>query len=381
MTLIFPALAEQNAFNELAINELNELSAFYQNNKSAPALSIYNESKELSIEYPFYSYTLALKCRKAILQKNTNDLAAVMGVTTIIGNLTKEVQVGLNELQNEKSSIEQNNRGFESEEWLSLADRELNESEKYLGASQKSYSIGNYNETLIYLTKSDFALYKAEKLLNIAKNRNNTSSMKYDLRSNKDGEEIASNWMKNASDKISLLAKSGNRKDIHKLSINAINESKQYSSDENYYLSVMSVAEGEALAEFGLGYKKYSNHMEALSKSEKQVEEVNNSLKEIYKNYEIDIPLANLHLEMAKIHLNEAKNTKEINIIPLADMAIREALIAKKQIKAATDLKKAIEYPVDASRSPVSMQAPLGTMPLLGAIIAVCVLRRRQEKR
>jgi hypothetical protein len=60
-------------------------------------------------------------------------------------------------------------------EWISLADDELKKSETYFEASQNSYTEGNYNATLVYLTKADYLLYKTDNLLKIAKNRNNPS--------------------------------------------------------------------------------------------------------------------------------------------------------------------------------------------------------------
>lgn len=370
--LILPALAEQSIFNELSQNQLSELSVFYQNNSNATAFGTYNQSKELSIKYPFYSYDLALKCNEAFLQKNTTDLANAEGINATIENLTKIVISSLNQHQEEIFRLKQNSKSFASEEWLSLAERDLNDSNTFFDASQKSYSDGNYNATLIYLEKSNFALYKTGKLLRIAKNRNDSSV--YGPKSNKEIEKIVSNWTKDANDKILFLAGSEERKDILKLANDASNDSQRYYSNGNYYLSLMSAAEAYALAEFGLDHEKYTHSAEALTKSEKQVEIANNSLTEIYKNYEVDMPLAELHLEMAKLRLADAKNTKEIYAIPLSDMAISEALIAEKQTNAVMDLKNA-ENQVNSSS--VSMQTPFGIMPLLGIAVASYILRRK----
>lgn len=370
------AFAEKNIFNELSQNELSELSAFYQNSSNAPGFDIYNQSKDLNLKYPFYSYELALKCSKAIQQENANDLANVKGVNATIDNLTKIVEDGLNEHREELFRLRQQSKSFASEEWLSLAQRDMNESKTFFDASRKSYSDGNYNTTLIYLTKSNFALYTTGKLLKIAKNRNGTSP-KYKPQSTKEREKIASNWMKDANNKISLLAVSEKRKDILKLANGAFNDSKRQYSNENYYLSLMSAAEAYALAEFGLDYEKYASSTEVMIKSEGQVEAANNSLAEIYEKSDADIPLAELHLEMAKLRLEDAKNTKEINIIPLSDMAIGEALIAEKQIKAVMDLNNTIE---DSAPGSVSMQIPSGAIPILGAAIAVYLMLKKKYR-
>ncbi|MEA1877313.1 MAG: hypothetical protein U9N86_10655 [Bacteroidota bacterium] len=372
---ISPTFAEQNVFSELSTNELTELSVYYQNNSNAPAFVIYNQSNECNIEYPFYSYTLSLKCRRAILQKNISDLANVRGADMTIDSLTKTVQEDLNELQDEISITKQSNKSLACLEWISLGERDLNESKNYFIASQKSYRKDDFNATLIYLIKSDFAIYKTKNLLKLTKNKNNISSKVDNLRITNEGEKVASNWIHDATDKISLLMESDKKEDILTMAQDVLNESKRYYSRENYYLALMGAAEAKALAEFGLEREKYTSSTDALTQAERQVKTTNKSLNVIFEYPDIDAPLVELHFEMAKLRLEEAKNTKSISAIPFADTAIREALIAKEQSNAISDFKIAIE----SSKKTASRQTTFGLFPLMGAAIAVYMSRRWQR--
>lgn len=186
--------------------------------------------------------------------------------------------------------------------------------------------------------------------------------------------------MKDANDKISLLTEDDKRNDIKKMAGNSFNESKQQKLNENYYLSLMNAAESVALAEYGLNYQKYTNYRDALTKSEKDFETANNLFIKTYQNFDVDLPFAELHLEMAKLRLEEAKNAKKINIIPLADIAIRETLIAQEQLKATLDLRNAIDNPIKSAQNPASMPSPFGTIPFLVAMIALYKFQKRQGK-
>lgn len=369
------ALTEKSIFNELSQNQLSELSDFYQKNPNATAFKIYNQSKELSIKYPFYSYSLALKCSEAILEKNINDLAIAKGINTTIENLTETIGKGIDQHQEEVFRFRQNSKSFASEEWLSLAEKDLNLSRTFFNASQTSYNQENYNATLAYLAKSNFSLYSSNKLLKIAEYRNDTSSI-YDMQNDKNLEKITISWIENAKNEISLLEGAEKRKDILKIAKGAFNDSNRYYSNENHYLSLMSAAEAYALAGFGLGYEKYAGSTEAMKKSEKQIGIAENSLAEIYEKYDVDAPLAEMHLEMARIRLEDAKNSGEINVIPLSDMAINEAMIAEKQTKAVMDFMNA-QNPVESVQSPQVMQTPFGIMPMIGIIIAAYISRRK----
>ncbi len=318
-------------------------------------------------KYPFYSYTLSLKCRRAILQKNINDLADIKGVDVTISNLTKKVQERLERVQDEISKLQQNKTSFPCMEWISLIDNALKESENYFEASQNSYREENYNVTLVYLTKSDFLLYKANNLLKVAKNRNNLSLRRNYSEMTKEGEKVAFSWINTADDKISLIENLKDiREDIIVIARDVLNESKQYYSEGNYYLSLMSAAEAKALAEFVLNYEKYEKYEKALVRAEKCVEGAKDSMKEIHEDTDIDAPIAELHLEMAELHFEEAKNAKTMSAIPLADIAIQEAQTAEEQVKAVVDLKNAIENP---SEMPTKKYKWQYAVPILALVV------------
>jgi len=359
--------AEQNVFFDLSAKELSELSTFYENESNILASNIYNQAKECSAKYPFYSYTLSLKCRRAILQKNINDLANIKGVDVTISNLTKKVQERLERVQDEISKLQQNKTSFPCMEWISLIDNALKESENYFEASQNSYREENYNVTLVYLTKSDFLLYKANNLLKVAKNRNNLSLRRNYSLMTKEGEKVAFSWINTADDKISLVENLKDiREDIIVIARDVLNESKQYYSEGNYYLSLMSAAEAKALTEFVLNYEKYEKYEKALVQAEKCVEGAKDSMKEIHEDTDIDAPIAELHLEMAELHFEEAKNAKTMSAIPLADIAIQEAQTAEEQIKAVVDLKNAIENP---SEMPTKKYKWQYAVPILALVV------------
>ena len=359
--------AEQNVFFDLSAKELSELSTFYENESNILASNIYNQAKECGAKYPFYSYTLSLKCHRAILQKNINDLADIKGVDVTISNLTKKIQERLERVQDEISKLQQNKTSFPCMEWISLIDNALKESENYFEASQNSYREENYNATLVYLTKSDFLLYKANNLLKVAKNRNNLSLRRNYSQMTKEGEKVAFSWINTADDKISLVENLKDiREDIIVIARDVLNESKQYYSEGNYYLSLMSAAEAKALAEFVLNYEKYEKYEKALVQAEKCVEGAKDSMKEIYEDTDIDAPIAELHLEMAELHFEEAKNAKTMSAIPLADIAIQEAQTAEEQVKAVVDLKNAIENP---SEMPTKKYKWQYAVPILALVV------------
>jgi len=128
----------------------------------------------------------------------------------------------------------------------------------------------------------------------------------------------------------------------------------------------MSAAEAKALAEFVLNYEKYEKYEKALVQAEKCVEGAKDSMKEIHEDTDIDAPIAELHLEMAELHFEEAKNAKTMSAIPLADIAIQEAQTAEEQVKAVVDLKNAIENP---SEMPTKKYKWQYAVPILAMVV------------
>lgn len=336
-----PAASEQNIFHELSSNEISSLSSFYQNNSNFSFYQLYVQSKTCDSEYPFYSYNLALKCQRAILKNSTDKMAAINGTNTVVNYMFNRIKNDNNELQEELINLKTNDLSFSGMEWASLAERDFNESKYYLSVSQEFYNNSNFNNTLDALSKSNFAIYKTRNLLKAAKNRNNSSPQVNNLQITMGGKKVASEWIQAAIVQTSQLNNSNKGSDILELAQSSLNDSKEYYSDGNYYLAIMSAAETKALIEFGL--EEETSADDTLSKAEKQFVDTNESLNAIINDSNIDFPLVELNFEIAKIRLNEAKSKDTIDAIPLEDASIRYALIAKEQANGVLALKKAID--------------------------------------
>lgn len=373
--LIVPAASEENVFYNLSSKEISELSFYYQNNSTLPLNEFYTQSYEYNTEYPFYTYSLALKCRRIVMKMDMNDMASIHGTKIVIDDTFDEIENKHNEIVEQLAGLNENNLSFSGMEWLSLAENEFEESRHYLSISQENYDNKNFNGTLETLTKSNFAIYKAENLLNIAKLKNNESSKINHIQRTEDGDKTASKWIQVADEQIKIFSDSGNRKDILTSSEKILETAKQHYSAERYYLATMNAAEAKALADFGINYKNVVDHEDAIRSAERQMENTNESLSILFSNPEIDAPILVLHFEMAKIRLEEAKIKDSTSSIPLADTSIRNSLIAKEQANAVVDLKNTIET-IDISSQSASEQIPLGISPLVGALGILIILRR-----
>jgi hypothetical protein len=375
--LIVPAASEENIFYDLSSKEISELSFYYQNNSTFPLNEFYAQSYEYNTEYPFYSYNLALKCRRIVMKMDMNDMASAHGTKIVIDDTFDEIESKNNEIVEQLAGLNENNLSFSGMEWLSLAENEFEESRHYFSISQENYDNENFNDTLETLTKSNFAVYKAENLLNVAKLKNNESSKINHIQRTEGGEKTASKWIQVADEQIKILSESGNRKDILASSENILETAKQHYSAERYYLATMNAAEAKALADFGINYKSVVDHEEAIRSAEKQMENTNASLSSLFGNPEIDAPIIVLHFESAKIRLEESRIKDSTSSIPLADMSIRNALIAKEQANAIVELKNTIEA-IDTSSQSEPEQIPLGLSPLVGALGILIMLRRKK---
>ncbi|WP_129596310.1 hypothetical protein [Methanohalophilus profundi] len=374
---IIPAASEENIFYDLSSKEISELSFYYQNNSTFPLNEFYTQSSEYSSEYPFYSYNLALKCHRIIMKMDMYGMASDHGTKIVIDDTFDEIESKNNEIDEQLADLNENNLSFSGMEWLSLAENEIEESRHYFSISQEHYDNGNFNDTLETLIKSNFAIYKAENLLNVAKYKNNESSKINHIQRIEGGEEIASKWIQVADEQIKILSEAGNRKDILASSENILETAKQHYSAERYYLATMNAAEAKALADFGIDYKKVVGHKEAIRSAEKQMENTNASLSSLFGNPEIDAPIIVLHFESAKIRLKESRIKNSTSSIPLADISIRNALIAKEQANAIVELKNTIEA-IDTSSQSEPELIPLGLSPLIGAIAILIMFRGKK---
>lgn len=139
----------------------------------------------------------------------------------------------------------------------------------------------------------------------------------------------------------------------------------------------MNAAEAKALADFGIDYKRVVGHKEAIRSAEKQMENTNASLSSLLGNPEIDAPIIVLHFESAKIRLEESRIKDSTSSIPLADISIRNAFIAKEQANAIVEFKNTIET-IDSSSQSEPELIPLGLSPLIGAIAILIMFRGKK---
>lgn len=379
ITIMFisPAASDENIFYDLSSKEISELSYYYQNNSTIPLHEFYVQSYEFNKKYPFYSYNLALKCRRLVMKMNMNDMISAHGTKIVIDDTFNEIENENNEIYKELSGLNEINLSFSGMEWFSLAEKELEESKHYFSISQEYYDNENFNDTLETLTKSNFATYKAKNLLNIAKIKDNEFSKINQIQITEGGEKTSSKLIQVADKQISILNETEKRKDILTSSENILETAKQHYSEKRYYLAIMSAAEAKALADFGIDCTNVVDHKDAIRRAENQMENVNESLSILFSNSEIDAPIIVLHFETAKIRLEESKMKDSTSSIPLADISIRNALIAKEQANAVLELKNAIET-TDISSQSESEQIPLGILSLIGVSAIFIVLRRKK---
>jgi hypothetical protein len=355
LIVVTPVTCLENVYQELASEEILSLSSHYQENSTFPLQSFYDKSNEYKSDHPFYSYNLALKCRRMVMKTTMNNMIS-----------TKRT-----------SNNKNGNLTFQSMEWLSLAERDYQESKQYYSIFQNDSNNSNFNTTLDALVKMDFAIYKTRNLLNVAEERNKLYPNISNTQLSSGGEKVAFERIEMADESVSTLSKLEEREDLVKYCEDHLDIAKKYYSHENYYMATMTAAEIKALTDYGIKNEKFDTSQDAIIYAENQLENANSSLKSLRDNNNIDAPIAMLHLETAQIRTEEAKNADSINSNPLADSAIRNSLIAKEQAYAILEYKEAIENTDKASEKTDAERIPIGTLSFFVVLLTFLTLRRK----
>ena len=362
------SIEEKTIYHELTELEYSELSNIYNNN-GTPGFETYSQALSSIDEYPMYSYTLFLKCRKLIIQNNTNNLVKNVGEENAVKMLMKVIEMNMSYITEERDNIKP--KTIACAEWFALAENDLNNAEQIL-TKIKEYENNDYNITINLLINLQYTIHKSKNLFIISKKRNNPNSTINSEIITSAERNIALKWIKLADDTIKSNSNGNN---MTENSNNILKRSKNYYDTGNYYLAIMDAAEGKVSTE----YIQITNSIDAIKLAKKSINDEKLEIAKAYHNSNIDAPLAELEIELAKLHLKDAEKDDTFGVTLLAYSSIQEALIANEQINAIMDLKNSIENPGESTPNSVSRPTPFGLFPLIGAAVAVYISRRWQH--
>ncbi|MGP8330669.1 MAG: hypothetical protein ACT6FF_10190 [Methanosarcinaceae archaeon] len=357
---------EPTIYHELVKLEQSELEIIYTNT-TLPGFEIYSNAISLIDEYPMYSYTLLSECRKLLIENNTDKFVIDVGGAKAEELLILNIEKNMSLISEKKNNIKPNT--IACNEWISLAENNLNMAEQSF-VKAKEYKDDDSNATIHLLINTQHSLHKANNLLILAKKRNRLNSTMTPQIITNGERKVALKWIQLANDAI----KSNN--DINNLEENSnaiLKKSQNYFDEENYYLAIMDAVDAKVSKE----YIPVTNSSEAIKLANESINDAEIAMSAVYYNPCIDAPLAELKIELAKLHLRDAEKDDTIAASLLAYTSIQEALIAKEQSNAVLELKDAIENPVESTQNPDSKSLSLGLFPLMASIIAY-VIRRRQ---
>lgn len=343
---VIPASAMPGVYENLSNNEIDTLSHFYQNNTEF--VYVFNQSCEIQKDYPFFSYTLALKCHRQVIKKDILNQIQREGKEQTIKNLNESLRKEINDLGSEIYQLNNSERTFSANEWLSLSSDELSKSAQKLREAQEYLGRGNADNAVDSLVGSSFDLYKAKIYLNVAKEESYSQS-KIDAEEFKTLEKgIAQKWISDAENKIQELKTAEVGEFNGGLPQDYLNISKKYYSEENYYLSTMHAASSIALVKIELSNEtEITNQSVIITKAKEELTVSKNSFENITATQGIDSPITELHLEMAGVYLEEADKNDSASVYPLAVDSIRNSIIAREQTRAVSELLANISEPAD----------------------------------
>jgi len=357
---------ESTIYHELVKMEQSELEIIYTNT-TLPGFENYSNAISLIDEYPMYSYTLLLKCKKLLAENNTDKLIIDIGEVKAEELLLLNIEKNMSIISEKKNNLKPNT--IACNEWLSLAESNLNMAEQSF-VKAKEYKDDDSNATIQLLINTQHSLHKANNLLVLANKRNSlNSTMIPQIISNVE-RNVSLNWIQLANDAI----KSNNEKNnIEDNSNIVLKKSQNYFDEGNYYLAIMDAVDAKVSNE----HISVTNSSEAITLANKSINDAEIAMSAVYNNSYIDVPLAELKIELAKLHLQDAEKDDTIAASLLAYTSMQEAKIANEQINAVLELKDAIENPSESTQTPESKLLSLGLFPLMASIIAY-VIRRRQ---
>lgn len=234
----------------------------------------------------------------------------------------------------------------------------------------KQYKDDDSNVAIQLLINTQHSLNKANNLLVLANKRNSLNSTMIPQKITNVERNVSLSWIQLANDAI----KSNNKKNnIEDNSNTVIKKSQNYFDEGNYYLAIMNAVDAKVSNE----QIPVTNSSEAITLANKSINDAEIAMSAVYNNSYIDVPLAELKIELAKLHLQDAEKDGTIAASLLAYTSMQEAMIANEQINAVLELKDAIKNPSESTQTPESKLLSLGLFPLMASIIAY-VIRRRQ---
>lgn len=351
---VIPANAMLGVYENISNNEINNLSHFYQNNNNTELIPVYNQSCEIQKNYPFFSYTLALKCHRQVIKKDILNQIQYEGEEKAITNLNEFLQKETKNLESQIYSLNNSKQTISSNEWLSLSSYELSNSVQKLQDAQEYPEKKDINKTIGNLTESSYHLYKAQTYLKVAQDESN-SQPKVDAKEFKIFEKgIAQKWIEDAENKIKELNTARVNEYNGNLPQNYLNTSKEYYSKENYYLSTMYSAGSIALVKMELDDNiKTTNNSFIITKANEELQISRKQFENVSSAKKIDAPITELHLEMAGLYLEESSKSDSTDVYPLAIESIRNSVIAREQTKVISELSTSTSEQTDPLTTPV----------------------------
>ena len=291
------------------------------------------------------------------------DIGKVKAEELLILNIEKNMSL----ISEKKNNIKPNT--IACNEWISLAENNLNMAEESF-VKAKQYKDDDSNVAIQLLIYTQHSLNKANNLLVLANKRNSLNSTMIPQKITNVERNVSLSWIQLANDAI----KSNNKKNnIEDNSNTVIKKSQNYFDEGNYYLAIMNAVDAKVSNE----QIPVTNSSEAITLANKSINDAEIAMSAVYNNSYIDVPLAELKIELAKLHLQDAEKDGTIAASLLAYTSMQEAMIANEQINAVLELKDAIKNPSESTQTPESKLLSLGLFPLMASIIAY-VIRRRQ---
>ncbi|MCJ7571701.1 MAG: hypothetical protein MUO82_07475 [Candidatus Thermoplasmatota archaeon] len=330
----------QSVYHTLFQNKIDELNLKYDINFLS-TIDEYNKAINSSHLYPFNSYNLLIDCQKIIFLMNFSDIDK------------NKIDATINELYDMKSDILNKTKQievttFSSYGWLSIAEQYLSETKVLIDKAQDSYNDNNFSECITYLSKTITLFIKCEDFLEIAHFRNNSSQFN-SLNIAYFCKNSAKKWIQLAENTIEYVESFGETKAVKDCKED-LNISKKEYENENYYIALMEAARSKGLAEYLISRPSFTNRENALNICKIYLDVSKVIFSMVYNQTEIDAPEAQLLLEKAILHLNDAKlEDSEGGSMAIASLSLKESYICLEQAKASLSLQyeELTEFPSD----------------------------------
>jgi hypothetical protein len=338
------AYGTENPYQKLFQTELQlyPFSVTYEN-KSLPGFDAFNQALNNSSSYPMNSYNLLVGCYRTLMFLNLTQQMGMMGSRNVAKELLSVVQKNLSDITFLRNAILP--KTLSSLEWHDLVGREIIDATDYLSKANSYYINEDYNSSIAALLFADTSLHKAKGFISVANERNTNATVIYTSNISITVKQVASQWIDHASSTITFYQNMGYKQYLgYPNSI--LNQSKDFFSNELFYVAIIQAASSNALAEYYVHRSQiHSESSDILTVCDKYLDFGELSMNSLYNSDDIDAPFTESTIELAKIHLNEAKeNENESSATATAGLSIQESLIAIEQAKAVWDLRNVIMH-------------------------------------